>query len=114
VSDLIYEVQITKENVKELIYKEICRVAMDYHRSPQEIISAMILPASAYKIMEKFAMAECRRLEWGSRQEILSFEGIPLFCGPTTFIMPVYSSRFWHCAHQDAKRMVSEIGGLDS
>lgn len=113
-SDLIYEVQITKENVKELIYKEMCRVAMDYHRSPQECIAAIILPPSAYKLMEVMAMESCRILKWGNRQDTLSFEGIPLFCGAVPVITPVYSYHFWYCAHQDAKRMVSEVGGLDS
>lgn len=113
-SDLIYEVQITKENIKELIHKEMCRVATDYHRSPQEIISAMILPPSAYKLMEVLAMAECRIMEIGRFKDTLSFEGIPLFCGAVAFITPVYSYHYWHCAHQDSKRMVSEVGGLDS
>jgi hypothetical protein len=113
-SDLIYEVQITKENIKELLYKEICRVATAYHGSPQEIITAIILPPSAYKIMEELCREDCRIDTFAPRKECLSFQGIVLLCGATPFIMSTYSYRFWYCAHQDSKRMVSEIGGLDA
>lgn len=111
---MIYEVEITKENVRELLYKEMCRVAMDYHRSPQEVIAAMILPPSAYKLLE-IALSESQRIpELRSNGSHLKFEGIDIYVGATPVILPVYDMRFWNCAHGDAKKMVSEIGGLDS
>ncbi len=111
---LIYEVQITEENIKELLYKEMCRVATTYHRSPQELIAAIILPPSAFKIMEELCRKECRIMEFSPRKDTLSFEGISLLCGAVPFIISTYTYRYWYCAHQDSKRMVSEIGGLDS
>jgi hypothetical protein len=111
---LIYEVQITKENIKELLYKEMCRVAIAYGHNPQELITAIVLPPSAFKIMEVLCQKECRRVEFSPRKDTLSFQGIPLLCGATPYIISTYSLRYWHCAHQDSKRMVSEIGGVDA
>ncbi|CAB4203059.1 hypothetical protein UFOVP1365_50 [uncultured Caudovirales phage] len=110
---MIYEVQITKENVRELIYKEMCRVAMDYGGSPQEVLAAMVLPPSAYKLLE-IALSTFQRMpELRSNGSHLKFEGIDIYVGATPVILPVYDARFWYCAHQDSKKMVDEIGGLD-
>lgn len=114
---MIYEVQITKENVKELIYKEMVRVATAYHRSPQELISAIVLPPGAYKIFELLAKEECRfhrRDSDNPYKDALQFEGVDILCGATPVILTVYSYNYWRCAHEDAKKMVSEIGGIDA
>lgn len=113
-SNLIYEAQITKENIKELLYKEMFRVAKTYNRNPQEIITAIILPPGAYKIMEELCWRDCKMEMFAPRIETISFQGITLLCGATPFIMSTYSYEFWYCAHEDAKRMVSEVGGLDA
>jgi hypothetical protein len=111
---LIYEVEITIENIKELLYKEMCRVALEYGGSPQRTIAAMILPPSAFKIMEQLCRDECRFQDFRENHETISFNGIPLFCGATPIILSVYGPRGWSCAHMDSKKLVSQIGGLDS
>lgn len=114
---MIYEVEITKENVKELIYKEMVRVATAYHRSPQELIAAIILPPGAYKLFEMLARGECRlhiREHPSLNKEIFKFQGIDILCGATPVILSVYTYNCWWCAHEDAKKMVNDIGGIDA
>ena len=109
----IMEENITEENIKELIYKEMNRVAMEYRSSPSQLIGAIILPPVAFELMKKIIQEE-QHFNIRRFKDTFSFHGIPLFAGPAKSIMPVYSYRELYCAHQDARRMVSEIGGLDS
>lgn len=111
---MIYEVQITKENVTEMLYKEMCRVAMDYHKSPQELIAAIILPPSAYKLLE-IAMSEFQIIpDLRSNGSDLKFHGIDIYVGATPVILTVYNASYWYCAHMDAQKMINDIGGLDA
>lgn len=106
---MIYEVEITKENVKELLYKEMCRVAIDYHKSPQELIAAIILPPSAYKLLE-IALSDFQMIpDLQCDRSHLKFNGIDIYVGATPVILPVYNAPYWYCALMDAKKMVSEI-----
>jgi len=109
---LIHEVQVTDENLSDLLHTEIFRLMHRYGPGIRDEIYALALGPNAFKCFE----------EWHRKRQTFSsdwtdaprFHGIRIVCGPLPFVVPLFTERGWYYAHEEAKRIVDLTDGVDA
>lgn len=109
---LIYEVEITKENIAEILTDEIFRLIKLYGPRIKEDLEGIVLPPSSYKCFELFCANSY--LYRGKDSREAEFMGVRILLGSTPFLTTVWRREAWHRAHQEARRFMDASGGVDS
>ena len=112
---LIYETQVSVENVELLLHKELLRLVLRYGRRVRDDLFAIALGPNAYQVWEIATKQKRRSQDLGRHlDEADLFQDIRIVCGPLPFVIPLFTSKGWWAAHEEAKRISSLTGGLDS
>lgn len=112
-SDLIHEVQVTKENVSDMLHTELFRLMHRYGPRMRDYLAALVVGPNAFKAWEEWSV-ESATFSRAFDKNGPTFQGIPLLVGPLPFVVPMFKEEGWYYAHQEAKRMNDCVGGLDS
>ncbi len=113
---LIYEVQITPENITNKLTCEIYRLQARYGPRIEDRLYAFALGPNAFKCYELWARTvqrfNCERLKMGECEN--AFMGVRILCSPIPYIVPIFDAEGWHYAHMEAKRVTDLTSRLDS
>jgi hypothetical protein len=109
---LIYEVQVTDDNVCDYLHTELIRLMQKYGSRIKDDLFAIALGPNAFKCFE----------HWMQKQFTFSstfvdcprFHDVRVVCGPLPFFVPLFNERGWHFAHEESKRISSLTGGIDA
>jgi hypothetical protein len=110
--ELIHDVQVTIENVSDLLHTELIHLMTIYGSRVKDELFALALGPGAFKCFEELARTQCRFS--ANFTDASRFHGVRVVCGPLPFVVPLFTERGWHYAHEEAKRLTSAIGGIDA
>lgn len=110
---LIYEVQVTKENVPEMLTKEVYRLIEAYGPNVRQHIAALAIGPNSLKAFELWAVENCLyRTGWENGE--MTFMDFRIVGSSLPFVVPLFTRNGWHIAHQEAKRMTELLGVGDA
>jgi len=113
-SRLNYDVTITKENVRDMLNTEIYGLMYRYGAGVEKTLAAIAIGVNAYKCLFEELGTQGKFSTWLSFDDCIRFRGIKILCAPIPFFIPIFDHQDWNLAQQEAVRITSLSGGVDS
>lgn len=109
-----YEVEVTKENVPDMLCDLIIRLTEHYGPGLERALDAIAVGPNAFKAFELWASEHCMVTSRSFEDGYMKFRGIRILCSPMSFPVPIFNREGWHMAHLESKKVVEELGGWDA
>lgn len=108
-----YELQVTKENIPDALHSLIIDLMERYGPNLRDRLIAIAIGPNSYQALRLWAEEQCR-FSYSEYEDCIRFRGYKIVAGPLPFPIPLFNTKGWFMAHEEAKRMNVALGAYDS